>query len=73
MKKTVTVGVYTIIMSKIHHLSQVAAFIFLLVALSSFLLVYAPLRSINGDKQNLMALCQVVLLAIKSIGEKVIL
>ena len=54
MKKTVTVGVYTIIMSKIHRLSQVAAFIFLLVALSSFLLVYAPLRSINGDKQNLI-------------------
>ena len=54
MKKIVTIGVYTIIMSKIHRLSQVAAFIFLLVALSSFLLVYAPLRSIDGDKQNLI-------------------
>lgn len=41
-------------MNKIYRLSQMAALIFLLVAINSFLLVYAPLRSIDGDKQNLI-------------------
>lgn len=41
-------------MDKIRRISQVLTFIFLLIALSSFLLIYSPLRSIDGDKQNLI-------------------